>query len=196
MLGTTHSLIGLTTVAVVNGVYPFIQPHIIEKLPTGPFFCAVAAMVGALVPDLDAENSTIEQEMGLAGQLLSDTLKIFGVKHRGATHFGIAGLLVMAFALFIGYKAGFVDVGFAFGLGYISHILADGCTKSGVPLFAPFKKDCVRILPRLLLVRTGSAAERLLALGITLSLFFVLPNLMIPELEKFVRKVMSGGWTL
>jgi membrane-bound metal-dependent hydrolase YbcI (DUF457 family) len=118
--------------------YPFIQPHTIDKLPAGPFFCAVAGMIGALVPDLDAENSTIESELGLAGQILADCLKVFGVKHRGVTHFGVAGLFVLAVSAFIGFRTGYLDVGIAFGLGYISNILADGCTKSEVPLLAPF----------------------------------------------------------
>jgi membrane-bound metal-dependent hydrolase YbcI (DUF457 family) len=182
MRGHTHIIFGLTTLAAANQIQPFIQPHPAGGVPAGAAICAGAAILGALAPDIDAEDSTIKRELGLAGTLTSFGLSLVGVKHRGLTHYAITTVLVMVAAYLLGARLGWPDAGLAFGLGYLSHFLTDGMTKYGVPLW-PGRK--VHLLPRPLRIRTGSFAETLVALAGTMVLVWLLPALVPPELWRF-----------
>src|SRR5262245_9482082 len=122
MRGHTHALIGVTTVIAFNAVTAFIQPHQVNNIPTGLVACLGAAIIGALAPDIDAEDSSIKRSLGLAGYLASFGLRLLGVQHRGLTHYGLVALLVTVGAWLITSKIGYGDIGLAFGLGYLSHI--------------------------------------------------------------------------
>ena len=70
----------------------------------------------------------------------------------------------------------------ALSLGYLSHLLLDGCTKTGVPLWYPCPRR-VWLLPQPLRVTTGSAAEdivlvllAMLCLGLFLSVLGGVPR--------------------
>ena len=80
-------------------------------------------------------------------------------KHRGTSH---SLLLGGAFAFAFWWVLGLVADQFAgirlshdaidtwalaFGFGFLSHIVADACTRAGVQPFLPFSKDKVWILP-------------------------------------------------
>ena len=143
-----------------------------------PALLALAAALGALLPDLDAQRSTIRYlrvDMGRGKRLrpfeplaalVSRTLG-----HRGPLHslLGIGAvwlLLGLPILLWIGWQPSA-----AFALGMLSHLLGDGCTKlgdgctkSGVPLLFP-RAGRRHLLPPSLRLTTGSLAERrLLAL--------------------------------
>jgi membrane-bound metal-dependent hydrolase YbcI (DUF457 family) len=81
------------------------------------------------------------------------------LKHRGSSH---SLLLGAAFAFALWWVLGLVADQFAairlshqaidswaiaFGVGFLSHIVADACTRAGVQPFLPFIKDKVWILP-------------------------------------------------
>ena len=171
MQGHTHALFGVTTLAIANHLAGFIQPHLIRGVPTGMVVCAGAALLGALLPDIDAEESTIKSELGLAGRMLGGGLSLFGVRHRGLTHRGIVALLVLAVGVVMGDLWGWPDAGWAFGLGWVSHVLADGLTVAGVPLLWPWKKKDFHLLPKPLRVRTGGPVEGLIFVMIVSGLF-------------------------
>lgn len=165
MQGHTHALFGVTTLAIANHLAGFIEPHMIRGVPTGMAVCAGVALLGALLPDIDAEEATIKSELGLVGRMLGGGLSLFGVKHRGLTHRGVIALLVVGVGMVMGDLWGWPDAGLAFGLGWVSHILADGMTVSGVPLLWPWKKD-FHLLPKPLRVRTGGPVEGLIFMTI------------------------------
>jgi membrane-bound metal-dependent hydrolase YbcI (DUF457 family) len=168
MRGHTHTLFGLTTVVAVNALTDFVQPHVIEGVPAGLVMCASAAILGALAPDIDAEDSAIKREMGAVGIFTSLSLQVFGVRHRGLTHYGVTTLLVMVMSYLVGQWLGYPDVGLAFGLGYFSHVvIADALTKHGVPLGWP-RPGQFHLLPRALRVKTGGPAEVLVTLSLVL----------------------------
>ncbi len=80
--------------------------------------------------------------------------------HRGPTHW----LLVAATLCYAMYRITIWQswdplVWQAFTIGYFSHLVADGCTKSGVKLFAPFYDKAVGLPFSFLRVRTGSPQE-------------------------------------
>jgi membrane-bound metal-dependent hydrolase YbcI (DUF457 family) len=44
-------------------------------------------------------------------------------------------------------------------IGYGLHLVADACTPHGVPVFAPFYREGIHLLPRALRITTGSRRE-------------------------------------
>jgi hypothetical protein len=85
MLGRTHIVFGLTTLAIAQSqmlaVGGLIQPHPVYGFPTGPLLCLGAATVGALLPDLDAGEATIQQQLGVLGGIAHSGLGLLGLKH-------------------------------------------------------------------------------------------------------------------
>jgi len=129
--------------------------------------------------DIDAEDATIKRPLGPIGGMMTSDFRLLGLRHRGLTHTGLITALVMATSWFIGKQLGYVDVGLAFGLGYLSHVLADALTKHGVPLWWPLPGRR-RLLPRALCIRTGSLAEKLLFLAVLLLLIWLVLDLSRP----------------
>jgi membrane-bound metal-dependent hydrolase YbcI (DUF457 family) len=163
-----------------------IQPHPVAGLPTGPLLCLGAATVGALLPDLDAGESTIQQQLGVLGGIAHSGLGLLGLKHRGVLHSGLATVIVLALSTYIGCRLGYFDAGLALGLGYGSHVvIADALTIAGVPLFWPSARR-FHLLPRFLRVRTGGPAEWLVFVLAVALLIWLLPNLLPPQFNKMV----------
>lgn len=190
MMGHSHALVGATTVMVVNSVTHFIQPHIVNGVPMGMALCLGAAIVGALAPDLDSEEeSSIKCELGIVGTVFSFILRMFGVTHRGLTHYGIVALLITAVGYLIGARFGYPDVGLAFGLGYISHILiADAMTKHGVPLWGPWPGNFY-LLPSPFRFQTGGFVEQLVFVMVAMVFLGLLPQGTPPETMKFLKNI-------
>jgi inner membrane protein len=91
------------------------------------FFLLV--LLGALLPDIDEPDSTINKWFGFIGII---TGKIFS--HRGFLHSLFFFILVALLIKFVSsnYYA------YAILLGYISHIIGDGLSRQGVRVFWPF----------------------------------------------------------
>lgn len=106
--------------------------------------------LAAMLPDIDHPQSAIRQKTGLVG-----TAAAFWMSHRGITHSFAALALVWLVAALISpplFTAAIVG-------GYASHLVLDGCTPSGVPLFWPAARR-IHLLPSSVRIRTGSFAER------------------------------------
>lgn len=161
MLGITHLAIGASFgvfVAKSSGQ----PPTLLEW---------AALLVGSLAPDLDQGQALIARPGSLLSRFLPrgprvllDVLglaasrllrSLFG--HRELVHWP---LLAMSF---IGGGILFQCSPLAwFGWGYVLHILADSCTRGGVPLLAPFSRKRICFLT----LRTGSWPEYGLAVGL------------------------------
>lgn len=200
MLGHTHALFGAATLLTVEVIaktaaVEFVQPHLIKGIPAGLILCTGAAILGALAPDLDAEESTIKGELGLVGEMIQGGLHLLGVQHRGVLHSGLTSLLVLIAAGGLGWWWGYADVGLAFGLGYFSHVaLADAMTLTGVPLWWPLDRS-FHLLPKGLRVRTGGPVEGLVFLVVALgvaSLIWSRPDLIPPEFFKWLKLIWKG----
>ena len=142
MNGKQHALIGA-------GIYLGIN-YFISFVPSTPAPLAIGAgiaVLGAWLPDIDQNNSTIRQRTGTArgqgpfgvfgwvGGILAAVLG----GHRAVTHTALAcGLLAWALLNFTPQNwRGYV---IAFVIGYVSHLVADMLTEGGVPLFWPLSK--------------------------------------------------------
>lgn len=188
MVGKTHIVFGLTTLAVANAATDFIQPHPVKEIPVGPVFCIGAVILGALLPDLDAEDSQIQHELGEVGLVLSNWLQAWGIEHRGLTHYGVTTLVVMALSGLLSWWLGYLDVGLAFGLGYLSHVLADSLTIAGTPLLWPWvKEQRFHLLPPAMRIRTGGPIEPLIFIAVTIILVFLWPMLLPAGLIRTLR---------
>jgi inner membrane protein len=99
-------------------------------------------------------------------------LKFFGVrvKHRGATHYLYVPLIIIAFG--IGIDNAFV---LWFGIGYLTHWIADSMTVSGVPI-SQFDKHKIHFFGGKM--RTGDPLEYVIAFGLlAVSVVFVKPTI-------------------
>jgi membrane-bound metal-dependent hydrolase YbcI (DUF457 family) len=82
------------------------------------------------------------------------------IPHRGPTHwlltwFGLS-LLAVGAVIALHWPMPFA---FAFSVGYLSHLLADTLTHSGVPLLGPMSKHRVHLLPGILRFRFDSPVQ-------------------------------------
>lgn len=131
MKGHTHALLGVTAAVAVHAY----APYLITTLP-GLGIALVAAGVGSLLPDLDADESLIRHQThtarsdGPLGHIVSWLMP----SHRGITHSGMAALAMVGFAWLYPH-----DWLIALAIGYISHLSADMLTRGGVPLLWPFR---------------------------------------------------------
>jgi len=164
MMGRTHALLGALA---AGALLPSASP---DRLA---LWMALGAF-GALLPDLDASESKIKR-LSLGGITPFAPLSLalnrrFG--HRGALHsllgWGLASLLFLPLGLFLG-----LGVPVALSLGYGSHLVADACTKSGIPALYPHRER-MHLLPRALRLTTGSLAEEALLVALGLLLFALL----------------------
>ncbi len=151
-MGRTHALAGVASLWLLQDVPTWTSPDLLAPM-------AVLAALGALLPDLDASQSKIKH-LTVAGVTpfapLSLALnRVLG--HRGLLHSLLGwSLATLLFLPLILVTNGAVPL--ALSLGYASHLLSDACTKSGIPFWYPRRKRC-HLLPRLLRLTTGSAAE-------------------------------------
>lgn len=143
----------------------------------GPTHCAIGAAtalgVCALVTP-QATDGAIMVGVALGSSKLPDQLEIFGLRHRGPTHWLLTaamfcGLVALAAAMIVDTHeyAGAIAAGVT--IGYFMHIAADCCTISGVPVLGPFNRADHWLLPRCLRVRTGKLGDGFVALLATVA---------------------------
>ncbi len=103
--------------------------------------------LGALLPDIDHPGSAVGRRVRVISVPLS---AIFG--HRGFTHSLLALGGCLAALVMGGWGQMWVQ---PLVIGYLSHLLADMLTPSGVPLFWPYRRSFSFPLT----VKTGSVGE-------------------------------------
>ena len=157
MLWRTHLAVGINALWLLAPFPSVLNPDTLGVL-------AVAAGVGALLPDLDAARSKI-RSTELWGvrplePLASAAFRLLG--HRGLLHAPLGwagfGLLCLAVTPWSGWEG---PLGLF--LGYGSHLLADSATRSGIPAtgLCPWliKAQRLYLMPRKFRLVTGSQAE-------------------------------------
>jgi len=126
--------------------------------PAAALICTGIGGVAALMPDIDHHGSTITRKLGPLGTLLSwvarkVSLAVYtltkshtdtpaaGGEHRGLTHTAVAAVINGVLLWLLLDRVAGVDSAFAYGLalaaGIVTHIVGDGITAQGVPLFWP-----------------------------------------------------------
>ena len=157
MTWPTHALLGINSLWLLAPLPPELVGYDFGTL-------AACAVLGALLPDLDASESKIKHL-----KLLGTNFKPFFLpaqivhrtdQHRGLLHslwgLGMAALMTAPLMFWVGWAP--VT---ALLLGYSSHLLGDAATKSGIRLFYP-RTTRFYLLPEGWRVTTGSMAEEAL----------------------------------
>ena len=183
MRNVTHELIGVCAAVAAAQVLPGGPPETVAL--------AVGALYGARLPDVDVFGARVHRRTGverrslLAGAVgllvrLPALLLALALRHRGAAHWLLTCALFTAGALGGALLAGasplVVAVAAGASLGYLTHVLADACTPTGVSLWAPVSPRPVWLLPVGARVATGSARELLVsgaAAALIVALLFV-----------------------
>ena len=195
MRGQNHLVVGAATVLLVQGATHFVHDHTLAGVTANTGFMlgpAVGlALFGAALPDIDLATSRIAYETGtgrgqgcLTGWVFHWIRKLLG-GHRGLTHTlwaaaacaAVFGLQLGTFNLFgqtlplgwPGLLPGWSDLGTAFTLGYITHVVADMLTREGVKFWYPFSHAEVGLGPRFLRFNTGSWVEFVWVLALVIA---------------------------
>jgi membrane-bound metal-dependent hydrolase YbcI (DUF457 family) len=198
MRGRNHFVVGVGTVLLAQGAAHFIRPHTLAGFTLDVPFAVIAATgvaaFGALLPDIDLATSRIAHETGtgrgqgcLTGALFHLLRRLMG-GHRALTHsLWAAAVCVVLFGLQLGPVSlagrtlpafwpgalgGWSDLGTAFTLGYLSHILADMLTREGVKFWYPLSRAEVGLGPRALRFSTGSWVEYLWVVALVMAVFW------------------------
>lgn len=180
MKGSTHAVVGANTVWILT---------LISGFSWNPLLLLAGAL-GGLLPDLDASESKIKHlEVGYGKGKNRIAIKPFYLpswiissifKHRGVLHSILAVIFVgwgsFFLFLFLSQWIDFLATEFwlVLTMGYASHLIADGLTRYGVPLFWPWNRN-FHLLPRFLRFKTGSLPEVIIfvILLLTLGLFIL-----------------------
>ncbi len=148
MLWVTHIVFSLLIYGIMVrfGVFPLSNWYIL------------LVSLGAVFPDIDHPGSFVSH-LNFWFRLSSKAISLGG--HRGPTHTIWANILAFPIAIIV-FRwlgiGGFVEAGL-FVIGYLSHLIADSLTVSGVAWFSPLDKHRIRGP-----VKTGSVFEVLLFL--------------------------------
>ncbi len=158
MTGKTHAAIGANTVWLLT----------FTTLAVNPILIVVGALA-ALLPDLDASESTIKhlnvKIAGIRVQLFYIPAFIVSrlFKHRGWLHSAVA-IIIVGVVSWLGLARFGVAYPLVITLAYASHLVADACTVSGIRFFLPIQNE-LHLLPRPLRIRTSGILDQLLFLA-------------------------------
>jgi len=162
-MGHTHALIGSAL-----GLGMALSTH---AAPNQTLLLMGIGALAAALPDIDHPQAPIRRKMGCLGNLLFGRLK-----HRGITHTLIAIVAVGAAA----FTALPPLIGEVVAIGYLSHILADMLTVSGLPVFWPYKTESYHLMPKRFCMTTNTWPEHLISMGLVVLIGSQIP-LFIPH---------------
>ena len=166
----THVLFGMASLWVVSPI-----PNLLTNHNVGPL--AAFAAFGALLPDLDADASKIRSLSwgGVRPFVPLSTMLNRWFGHRGLLHSPI-GLCIAGCAALGLTAVGYGLPALATWIGYMSHLAADACTRTGIPGWPNNSQDRLFLLPVKWRITTGSSVEEallpllaLVVLGLMLS---------------------------
>ena len=170
MTGVTHALIGANTAWLSLLYFEWISS----------FILILIGSLAGLLPDLDASESKAKH-LSIKGIEPLAPLAIIGntlFKHRGFLHSLLIVIILTTGGWFLIQYLELEIIYLIVGIcGYLSHILADMLTKSGVKIFWPVKKD-IRLLPKKIALKTGGHFEEVIfvsaLLGVALFCVYVI----------------------
>lgn len=179
MVGPSHAVVALASVVGIG--------RLLDVTPNA--WGLIAILFGSLSPDIDGGEASISRPTRLLGgfiprgignivdsivRALSHLIKVV-VGHRGFFHWPILGGAIIAGGVWfrIPWLAWF-------GVGYLSHILADFLTHEGVPILGPlsFKKHGLELF------RTGSVLEAVIVAVLALVTIYFGFGLLPLELQQ------------
>jgi membrane-bound metal-dependent hydrolase YbcI (DUF457 family) len=149
---------------------------------------AVVCLAASLLPDIDEPESLIvnspaalrkglprgrsvqaKSSTALLGVLLntfrwilrglSGIIRLLAGGHRGATHWLFITAILSYGMWHLGSLLGYPQLLLWFSAGYLSHLILDMLTPSGLELLRPLTSASIHLLPGFMRIRTGGAAD-------------------------------------
>lgn len=143
MMGRTHLAIGLLIALLL---LPLLNPSSL-------WLYLGLVLLGALLPDVDHEGSMINHFLPITRWVP------FFFKHRGFFHSLFPPIIMAGIALWYGAPA----IGLYLCIGYLSHLLSDAMTRSGVRFLHPLSDIKLSGF-----VSTGGIIEWIVFIGVVL----------------------------
>jgi hypothetical protein len=115
------------------------------------------------------EKSLVEMALLIPRVILALIVDVIAalLPHRGLTHWLMTTFLLSLLLALVALWANWpLMIPLAFGLGYLSHLLADGMTVSGVPYLGPLFNEPMHLLPKPLRFRYDHPAQWLVVLAL------------------------------
>ncbi len=168
MTARTHDLFAFAFL-VTAAVY---APPSVLTVPT-LFTSVVGNVVGALIPDLDQASNRL-WDLLPGGNFVGRVFRHLFLGHRTISHSLLGGYLLfrlLEFSLPRIFNSNYVDIHVvlvSIMLGFVSHLIADGLTKEGIPLFFPLGLKVGFPPIRFFRVTTDSWVEHLIVLPLVL----------------------------
>lgn len=181
MLAKTHLLISSAATLFVFHQEPSIPQW-------------VAVFLGTLAPDIDHASSFSSQPASklplppLVKKILNKItrgltafIRVF-CGHRQCTHWPSLALSLALLGILL-------ELNFLlwFSWGYLLHIMADACTKGGVPLFGPVWRKKISLAP----ILTGSMSEMFIASGCCLLILCQMFSLVTDGEGEFISRLLG-----
>ncbi|MBK9051660.1 MAG: metal-dependent hydrolase [Chloroflexi bacterium] len=182
MNGRNHALLGgVATFSYL--LFSGQDPYHVGLIPFG--LGMVIGIASALLPDIDTPNNHLRSSLGVGSRQthqafrarrrrglliwLVDVVRwlvarlldgvVWLLPHRGITHWLITAIILTVVLSVICRSQGWWDLVWqTFGVGYLSHLLADVCTEAGVRLLVPVYNRPISV--PFLRVRTGTWSEQ------------------------------------
>lgn len=175
MTWPTHALLGVNALWILAPFPPELLGYDWETL-------AACAVLGALLPDLDASELKIKH-LKFLGTNFKPFLLPAQVVHRTNQHRGLLYSLLGlgTVATFTAPTIVWVEWApvAALLLGYASHLFGDAATKSGIRFFYP-RATRLYVLPQSWRITTGSSAEEALFVPLVLVASVLLLRALFP----------------
>lgn len=149
MIATTH----IAFAACAGGVASVFMPGEHSYLIVG-----ITSMVGSLLPDIDHPKSFFGSRIRPVSDLVA---AIFG--HRGITHSALAVIAILFYCYIRSGQMSDWVVGLT--VGYLSHLVGDWLTPSGIPFLWPKKQKYKAPLT----FRTGGLGEHVFLIAMVFS---------------------------
>jgi inner membrane protein len=157
-MGTTH-------LALAAAMYFGLR---LLRIPAQVDLVFAAVLIGSLFPDIDHPKSSIaKQSLILRGvsRAVSSVSEHRGVVHSLMASYFFAGL-TYALVTYAGLDAA---IAYGYWFGYVSHLLGDSMTRSGVGWLQPFSSRRIRGP-----FRTGSFREKVLSILLAFTALYLL----------------------
>ena len=164
MTARTHDLFAFASLLTVIVVFP---PAAVT-LPT-LMTSVVGNVVGALAPDMDQASNRL-WDLLPGGNWVGKVFRNLFIGHRTISHSLLGAFLfykLLEFGLPRIFNPTTVDVSILMAsmmIGFISHLVADGLTKEGIPLFFPLPLKIGFPPIKFMRVTTGSFVENWIVL--------------------------------
>lgn len=119
----------------------------------------IIILIASALPDIDSHKSKIGRNI----KPVSFLINLF-FRHRGIFHSPFVLILISMLIAIINH-----EIAIAFFIGYLSHLVLDSLTPSGIMLFYPFSKKRTKGF-----IRTGSLWENILFILLLALCFYML----------------------